>query len=301
MSEFDVRLAEIRSGPWNRRSELARSKIRELSTTQSSRLFRFHIPETVKDLDEIEFRNSFDEALDQLQLLELAVECGYLSLQSVKDTAAEDFRLLLTNPQARRYVEMYDFVPIRFLAARIGFDIGLTSPEPPPINPSAAVRFATFLSLHREMSRRDSIEMFLKVLDDFRFAGLINAPYLKDRLQSGNAFLETTEKETLLAITQGLIDFVQILGDLFLQLDADEQPLFGCFYGYWLSHFFGFRRTERGYELVATSFGDVSLPSVVTDSLSKEAVQAEEARFRHRIELLDDTWQRTRDFIESSI
>lgn len=298
-TEYRIRLDDIQAGPWRRQSLPAREKVTHLSPEEASRYFRSHYESDIKDRDEIAFRESFDEALEELQLLELAVGCGYLPLDEVRPVVKAEFQALFPFDSARKYLKIYDFVPVRFLAARMGIDLGLGPVTPPPINSRAALRYATFLALHSDFAASDPIEKFTMLLDDYRFGG-IDARSIKEWLAGDGPAPSDSEQAIVGNLCLGMVQFIQTLGDLFLQLEHDEKPLFGSVYAYWLSHFLGVRRTEQGYRSMGVSFEDLNPnPLLFPPGLEQDALASEQQRLRHRIGILRGVWDQTRSFIES--
>jgi hypothetical protein len=300
-SENDERLEDLLSGPWRTKSELARQRLKRVSE-EDNRLFRaYSLASPITDRSEIEFRYSFDQAMEELQLLELAVETGYLSLGAVRSTAEVSFEELLSLSGAKEYLLVYDYVLVRFLAARLGFELGFGSLEIPPVVAGAELRFAGFLSVHREFTSSETIQKFTMLLDDFKFQKLINVSFFKNVLVQGGAGLSAKQKLRLESLCLGLTQFVQLLGDFFLGLDSDQQALFGMHYAYWLSHFFGMRHRAQ-----ADVFPFLSLSDVVPDrmlfppTLDSVALAAEQKRFLERILVLKNVWIQTRSFIAST-
>lgn len=299
-SEYDLRLQDIRRGPWHDQAELARDRCRQLSDDEAKRLFRSHYQEGIYDQDEIDFRESFDQALEELQLLELAVVSGYLPLAVVSDAATTEMEMLLRSAAARAYVVTYDFVPVRFLAARLGLDFGWASVQPPHVDPLAGLRYATFLAVHSDFIASEPISVFTMLMDDYLFSETVNAAFFKAYLAETGKRPDGALQPTLDELRTGLVQFIQMLGDLFLQLRDAERALYGCVYGYWLSHFFGIRRTEGGYEQLGVSFGDVARsPLLLATSVDREVARAEQLRIADRVAMLRDVWTATRNLIES--
>jgi hypothetical protein len=299
-TEYEVRLEDIRRGPWREQSQLARRRLQGFSETEARRYFRSHYEDGIYDRWEIAFRESFDQALEEIQLLELAVCCGYLPLEVIRFSVERDFEELFASWPARRYIAVYDYVPVRFLAARLGFDLGLPPVEPPPVNPRAGLRYATFLAVHSEFASNKAIERFTMLLDDYVFHGVISARTFKEKLGSGSADSHALEDEDFQVLCLGFVEFIQTLGDFFLQLDPEETPIFGCLYAYWLSHFFGFSRTEKGYESDRVSFEDTSLNRALFPAdLAFEQLNSERNRVRLRVPVLRRTWDSTRDLVQS--
>jgi hypothetical protein len=298
MSEFEARLTDIVNGPWRGQSAFARERLPAMTGVEARRYFRYH-DVAINDPEEQKFRESFDQALEELQILELAVCSGYLPLAVVRQHAAEEFTSLLGHAAARRYVTLYDFVPVRFLAARLDIDIGAPPVTPPAVNPKAGLRFATFLALHSEFVSSPAVELFTQLIDDYRFLGLVDAPFLLRHLRQPSAGLTEAQQRVVQTSCLGLLEFLQLLGDLFLQLEDDERPLYGCVYAYWLSHFFGLRRGPSGYVEEATSFRDLDPAGVLRAAGDEDVSDSETERLRARMATLHDTWSATRRLLES--
>lgn len=286
------RISDLLNAPWRKYSEAARVRVPNFSPAEAEKYFRPHENSPMKR-DEIELRSAFDNALCEFQLLELAVECGYLSLDVVRPVAETDFDSLLKSKAAIDYLRTYDFVTVRFLAARLGRDLGLPAVTPPPVNAHASIRFATFISLHADFTENEAVDHFTKLLDDFRFAHRIDAEFLKEQLAMPKEVYELSSEgyQAFMKVALGLLEFVQILSEIFLQLSSSEKPLFGCFYSYWLSHFFGERRDQGAYRPHGVTFENVSFHPALRptgDSLpSPEQLQSS-------IAVLREVWEQTK-------
>jgi hypothetical protein len=79
------------SGPWRTKSEPARQRMKTVSEADHGLFRAYSLASPITDRSEIAFRHSFDQAMDELQLLELAVETGYLPLDAVRATAEPSF------------------------------------------------------------------------------------------------------------------------------------------------------------------------------------------------------------------
>ena len=250
-------MEDLRRGPWMEQSELARRKMLTLSEKDRTTYLRPHWvgPEGINKTEEIQFRESLDRVLEYLQLIELGIETGYFPPEVARPEVVQEILPLVSSLAIRQYIYHYDFLPVRFLASRFQIDLGWPALEPPNINPQAEVRFATFLSLHSSWTADRAVVRFTMLMDSYRFVHAINAKYFRAYLSrnadSGksklNPEITETQQRLLDELCTGCGRFVQILGDLFTQLDAEEQPLFGSFYAYWLAHFFGFILSEQGY------------------------------------------------------
>ena len=298
-TEYEFRLRDIQSGPWRAQSEYAREKLVTMTDTDATRYFRDFRTRMVVDADEIAFREAYDQALEELQILELACCSGYLPLDIVRPVAEREFASLLRSTASREYVRVYDFVPVRFLASRFGIDLGFPAASPPLVNPRAGLRFATFLALHSDFVSSPAIGRFTQLLDDYRFGGSIDARFFVSHLSSPSTTLSDEQQKTFQTLCGGLIEFLEIIGDLFLQLEPEERPLYGCMYAYWLSHFFGLRRTSSGYEQQAISLENIDPSAVLIGIHDQTIADVEHRRLRDRIKTLRTAWDATRQLVES--
>jgi hypothetical protein len=272
--EFQARLIDITSGPWREQSAMAREKLPAMTEEDARRYFRYH--DVVIREPELSFRESFDKALEELQILELAICSGYLPLESVRPHAASEFNTLLRHAAARRYVTLYDLASVRFLAARLEIPLADTPLKPPPVNPRAGLRFATFLAVHSDFVVNPAIKLFTQVMDDYQFEGFIDASFLAAHLRNPSAALTDEQRRIIQKACVGLVEFLQALGDLFLQLERAEHPLYGCMYAYWLSHFFGMRRGTSGYERQGVAFQDLDPRAVLAATGDEDVSDVEQ-------------------------
>ena len=192
---------------------------------------------------EISVRDSFDFALTYLMLLELAVETAYLPLDAVRQPARTTMLNLLWSEGAQGFLELYDYLPVHYLAARVGFRLRRNA-VPPPVNSGGAIHFALFLDHERHWLNEPLVEAWLGFLDDYIEHS--NEPsdfyaFLQQRFHP----LNRLRFNRLLA---GAERSVIMLADLFGSLDDTERERFGLFYGYWLAKLFGFRLGDNGFE-----------------------------------------------------
>jgi hypothetical protein len=295
--EQRARLEDIQTGPWREKSELARQRLPTLSTFELERFLRSHYGDEIRDPAELMFRQSFDQVLEELQLLELAVACGFLPLDVVGSAVEPDFAALLSSRAARAYVKLYDFVPVHYLASRLSIDLNIGPVHPPSIDSRAEVRYAVFLATHYEFVTSTPIELFTMYIDDFYFGERpIDDKFLKRWIVGDQpSDLSLEEQRVVSKGYMGFIQFVETLGDFFLQLPESERPYFGLAYSYWLSHFFGLRRPRGRYEQLGVSFEDVRLAL----DPNSDGAYAERKRFHERINTLKAVWEGTRALIDS--
>jgi hypothetical protein len=304
-AEQQARLDDIHNGPWREKSEFARQRLPALSKSELETHLRDHRVLPITNPNEIELRESFDQVMEELQLTELAVACGFLPLDVVRPDAQHEFVTLLSSTPARNYIKLYDFVPVRYLAARLGIDLQIGPVQPPVINAHAEIRYAVFLATHYEFIANPQIRTFTMFIDDFYFRDPPNgrqfgAASLKRRVAGEQPGATSGEDAKLAEGTLGLIQFTETLGDLFIQIPEPEQRYFGLAYSYWLSHFFGLRRLQDRYEQQAISFEDVPFaPEVLVPDLDSQGAEAERKRFHDRVQTLRSVWNATRQLIET--
>ena len=298
-AEQTARLDDIRAGPWREKSQPARQRLPSLSEPELQRYLRSHFGDEINDRAEIEFRESFDQALEELQLMELAIACNFLPLEVVRTVGEPEFATLLSSKPARAYVKLYDFVPVRYLASRLGIDLQIGDVQPPAVNPQAEVRYAVFLATHYEFIANHHIRTFTMFIDDFYF-GDISVDSLKKRLAGKQAQLTSDEEAAIAEGCVGLIQFTETLGDFFLQVPVPEQRYFGLAYSYWLSHFFGLRRPRNRYEQLGVSFEHVQFdPALLVPELDPRGAESERQRFHDRVRTLKVVWDATRQLIDT--
>lgn len=190
------------------------------------------------------FRADLDAQLDDLALLELAIETGYLPA-AAGDEARDRLGRLAASAAVREYIEDYDFIPVLYLAGRLGVE-GLRRLDPPAPDPTAAPRFAAFLAGHADWLRDENLREWQRFLDDFVVRTGEQDLYY-DYLADGRVPAKA-DRERFARLTAGLQHFVAALADLFGLLEPGEGPRFGIFYGYWLAKFFGDDLGPKGYQ-----------------------------------------------------
>lgn len=208
------------------------------------------------DDEQAEFRDSLDEALTEVQLLELAVETGYLSTDVVCARARRTLLQLLWSPSVRRYIQDYDYVAVGLLAERVGVQLDEQSNISAPAQISGAqVRFAQFLQLLYSWYDSD-IDEWLGTLDGYGLVDDDDEDYWEPQ-----ALYELFDDETLpdgctlndveryFQLVRGAYGFIRSLSEFFSLVREGEAVRYGIFFQYWLAKFFGYSRGARGYRL----------------------------------------------------
>lgn len=216
-------------------------------TAELTNIFRAHWRAPVIDPREQELRDSFDEALNTLQLLELGIETGYYTTDQLRETVLAKFESLFWSQASVDYLVYYQYVNIRFLAARYGVDLNLPVLPPPTPNPSAEVRYATFLSIFSQFYADAAVKSCLRFLDDyflFREEHTALVQFLQKK--SANAAPEPLVAH-LQQVTEGFYKLILWLNDIFDVVSRDEKKYFALFFSYWLIKLLGYTPTQTGY------------------------------------------------------
>lgn len=314
-SEATFRLESILQGPWSKKASAYENFIADLSgktgiDRKMNMVLRPHWEEEdgITSKKELVIRDSFDEALSELQLLELAVETGYLHLDDIKDIAKKRMQQLLISEAAKKYLVLYDFVGVRFLADRIGVDLGLGKVVPPMPNEAAAVRYSVFLSQHMLWYEDEGLDDFLGLMDDYF--------YYEDEQKLFLSYLRTNRvntddeemQEYLEDLKSGMFHFIILLSDLFGVLEEKEIPFFGIFYSYWMAKFFGYDLTKRGYvkkrsQTDWSSYIDKMNKPVLNndDDYNAKDLNLIKKTILSRVEVIRNAWDLTRHFIQLQI
>lgn len=344
-AELDIRLHQLMEGPWRSAAKLAREVFApptfdstplifmpiqhekdDASEAMRARFLRPHWDSQVDDPREIEVRDSFDEALTEMQLLELAIQTGYLDLTTtVRDHARNLINQLLWSPSAVRFIADYDYITVRFLAARVGVDLKLPSVVPPEPVPAAA-HFATFHSVLLEWETDDDLAAWLGWLDDYNESSFANPEAAFNRfLATGKYPRDPQNAHYFQRLVYGAGKFVMLLSTLFhsmndegrVQLDqrpgVDHRAPFGAFFSYWLARFHGYSLAKIGFEKDDRDLGRVLLRSghfpyaeFATDGLDcvlsnddeKLLNNASNERLKDDLAVLADTWSVTQRYLE---
>jgi hypothetical protein len=265
--EVQARIEAIRTGPWMDRSALAKRKLaapgfEPSAFTSGGRMsldsfpldqraaaiaknlsatFRWHRSGRIPTQSEQRVRDSFDDALTYLQMIELAIETGYLPADQVADATRADMVSLLWAPPARQFVRIYDYTSVEALAMRLEIG-GFPRRRLLPIDPRGAVHFAAFLATHRTLENDAACNTWLGFLDDYIIRRGEQDDFY-EYLKSG----EATRSRRRLELLLGARNFAVMLADFFSTLPEHLQARFGGFYAYWLAKLFGYERRDGKY------------------------------------------------------
>lgn len=271
--------------------------------------------------DEVKIRDSFDEALSRYQLYELAIETEYIPISAVYAEAREELLRLLWSSGARRYIRIYDYVAVAFLARRLNLDIGFSC-EAPAVRKGDQSQFATFLSQHQGWYQDPVLEGWVEFLDDYQLLDTRRADkdVFWDFLKSEK--FKFRDEDMLWQFAAGAERFVVFLSELYLALSESERPYYGSFYAYWMARFYGYDSTGKGFkrDKKQTNWSKALLRScrlkkylrrsleLNTDPASHRSKTNSLDAFNRYWELLEqrnsmckDFWKETRDFLNSHI
>jgi hypothetical protein len=253
--EVVQRLEGLRRGPWARAAARraaataagTTSRPKPLRLAEERKLAKWLVPhwERIPGEKANQVRATLDAELDELSLWELAAETGYLPPEVVGEETRARLRRLCRSAAVREYIEDYDYLPVMYLASRVGVE-GLPPFDPPPPDPSGALRFAAFLAGHADWLQDDDLDEWLLFLDDF-IEEADEQDLYHDYLESGLPPDGKRRARRFARLTSGLQRFVTYLADLFGLLEPAEVPRFGVSYAYWMAKFFGYELGPEGY------------------------------------------------------
>lgn len=283
--ELSARLGALREGPWTARARHARRKLvlpglRTVDLIRHARIdlddlgiarsaaaraaerarelsgpLRWHEldPHGIKDPVDKRLRKSLDDALIWPQLVELAIETGYLPLDQVAQEARIYLATLLWSLPARGYVRTYNYLMIEFLASRLGI-AGFTPHEPPLIDERAAVHFTAFLATEREIKHEPAIDDWLNFLDDYIVVKGGQQAFL--RFLDGINCHDVTLSRRCRELLDGALSWAVKLGDFHSSLPEAAHQRFALFHAYWLAKLFGDDLGPKGYVRDTRRWGD---------------------------------------------
>jgi len=318
--ELQARLAAITRGPWSEGFSTARQKLSPIGgaalfsgagntialdelqlspsnkrkSAELSKVLRLHYKEgNIKDREEMNIRDAFDDALTIPQLYELAVQTGYLPQDSVRKPARSILTNLLWSDGARNFVQGYDYVAIPMLAARVGIS-GLGPANPPGPNPNASLRFAGFLAHLRAFYEDEEIDTWIAFLDDY---------IVEDNEQDLVwEFLRRRRKKAPTRIhdlLNGCQRFVTSLASAFNILSDEELGPYGLIHAYWLQKFFGYKRNGQGQFVKNTKIWEdddswahtfSTSPYLVPSDIDPAIEKLGRSQFNNQIALLERTF-----------
>jgi hypothetical protein len=325
--ELTARLKDMQDGPWAARSAAARGLLKphlpldalsqaaqtidlhalplkaadQRREPELKRLFRWHGTGGIDSAADMRIRDSFDFALGYLQLVELAIECGYLDVEQVRSHARRELCWLLWSEGAREFVRLYDYLAVAYLATRVGIH-GLPATSPPPIEANASIRFARLLATHVEWVCDGDLEEWLGFLDDY-----IEEEGEQNRLYEYLTGKKVKPPRRVGELLRGLDRYVTLLSQLFETLDGETIPRVGLLYAYWLAKFFGYRLTPKnGYVRNVSLWDDtdgwaatiLQSPSVLRRWGVKESSSATD--LRRRVAILRGAWRKTARLVAKS-
>ena len=355
----DGRLAFVLTGPWAKEAEPAEAYLGEMrvvatgpnvlksahkraktvgANPELKRLFRPHWEEAVTDKKEQGLRDAFDEAVTTLQLLELGIETGYYDAEVLRPVVLAKFEELFWTPATIDFLDYYDYIGVRFLAARYDYALGnFPRLDPPAPDLNAGLRFASFLDIFAQFYEDQDTKLFLKFLDDFVITQLNGQPirersffrqYLRsEQLESrANKLLPRFRKlsrgfyKTVLWLND-IVKVVRASADKALSADVKVAPLtaadksFAMFFSYWLAKLFGFSLEKTGYEARGTNWAALAKDHplrLLSDSGYEVRPEAEDALnenelktirelLEKRLDTLRAIWKTAKEEIERSI
>lgn len=287
------RAEAIFDGPWAEDARDAEAWLREgrpLRGLEPKRVFQAHW-ERIPTERAAKLRASFDSALTSLMLADLAIMTGYVRRVDIEGPVRSAFQRLLSSEPARRYIDDYDYVAVRFLASRFGIDLGL-SPAEPPEGLEAPTLFASFLAQFRDWYEDGELDVWLSFLDDF--VVIENEAVRFERyLRSGQRPRDGVASERFDDLLAGLGAFLVNLYDIFAVIPTEVRPMFGLVHVYWIAAFFGYELENGRYVKNYIDWG----PAVAKTPLVTEAGRL---LWDASLATLKEVWRDTSALVENS-
>jgi hypothetical protein len=300
--EYAHRLKDLSTGAWTELSGRVRPALFERRVTEQElrRILRPHWEEPIENPEELNFRDSLDQSLEFLQMLELAVETGYVPEEFAREKALSEFNGLLWSVAARDYVEMYGFLLVRFLAAR--FEIGgwrSQIEKVPDTDALAQVRFGNFVAVCEAWATNPCLKLFTQFMDDYYFEHRLNAQFIGKFLEDDRAKGELSPKEGELVTMclDGMVSFLTTLTDFFESLQESERPRFGSFFAYWLGRFFGFRVEWGEYKQEGFDWKPMVWLLDKETSPERGSYEGRAEEWKRQVQYLETIWLETREWI----
>jgi hypothetical protein len=309
--ELASRLENILQGPWAEEAKpfleyiSGKGNVKKPSEEALKKLLRPHWKKEISG-NEAYLRNAFDEALSELQLIELAVQTGYLPFTpEVKTETLGKLKYLLSSDAAQQYIGLYDFIGVRFIGSRAGFLLHLRDVVPPSINAKAQVRFSAFLSQHRSWYESENLDLFLGLMDDYIYEDDDDKYDFARYLETGKIPKDEDRAQLFEDLKSGMFEFIYKLSDLFSILERDEIPYFGIFYSYWLAKFFGYDLGDKGYE-ESDDYEWAELAKATTPPHAERATgEKEDEKIMRdtikRIKTIQNSWNLTSRFVAKHV
>jgi hypothetical protein len=251
---------------------------------------------------EIKIREDLDLALMSLQLYELAVQTGYLTVDSVRRPARKILIELCWSSAARNFVAAYDYLGVSMLAARLGIQ-GIGRARPPEPDSSAAFRFAGFLAHLRSFYGDELIQTWTGFLDDH-----IEEKNEQDKIWEYLQGAREAAPKRSAELLAGCQLFVGSMATAFEALEDEDLGRFGLIHAYWLAKFFGYELDDGGYSKnvdlwdSTDSWGRTvaNSPHLVGAGIDREMSTLLRRQFSERVHVLSRTFNAVRQMVKSA-
>jgi hypothetical protein len=265
---------------------------------------RSHFKKKITNKHVIRLRESFDDALEYFQLIELGVETGYVRLKDVSQTTIEIAKILFKYEPAINYLDIYDYITVKHLLNRIG--IIKNGFNLPTIDDGASINFAGFLALHREWYGNKHLDRWLGMLDDY-ILGEYNQDRFYDYLMSGddsklNAIGKRYFKELKLGIYYFLTN-LSVIGNIM----GDRAGRYSVLYIYWLAKYFGYEFDGDEYKKNRDIWGDESWAKAVgsspifTEESAMRPLLVSSREFKCMNEEIEKLWNDAKELVVGKI
>jgi hypothetical protein len=253
-SEVKARLRAIESGPWRRRARFDRPGRAAPSFPNRPSIQVYFpiapipglpVPATSASAGDLPYlgvfadtesedlkhtQSSLEDAIVYLQIVNLALETGYLPREELGGSLQKHVDLIFTPEPARRRTHPDFYLRSRPIVARLNLERFLGHRKA-PTESNSAVHFASFLAADRALER----DPYCAAWNRFLFGSGKEYAEFRTFLRSGSP--PRTRRQMTLVF--GGQRFASMLADFFVTLPGSVRPRFGALYGDQLSYFLG--------------------------------------------------------------
>lgn len=297
------RIAAIREGPWTALGARARAYFKaprrlvslalnrsidmkdmaayltvtdRIRCTEFESLLRPHWVKAVRNEGDAAMRDSLDEALTPFQLYELAVESGYLTIEDVSSKVRGELINLLWSEPVRTFLVDYEYRHVRFLARRLGFNLGKESSDKPPrVNAHGGLYFTAFVTELGSWGYGADVTEFLGLLDGYGLEDPTDpdywepgafASFVADGTYPDGSGIQDVGR--FASLSRGFIGCCLGLDQLLSPLPTNVRSMYVGLVAYWLAKLHGNSFGRKGYyrDSDLVSWSDVATPRILVQS-----------------------------------
>jgi hypothetical protein len=225
MTEQNARINDIFTGPWF---------IRAVATGVSPKL-ALRMPHHSEGPVVYSFSKDFSKNVELLEIIGLAVRCGYVPLASVHSQSVEMLERITRDKHTRESIYAGRYWGIVDLASRLA--LPLSPFVSGPVQTHLQIYFASLLATHREIQCQPDLSLALARLDQ-RFMSSEDQNPTEEKIRPVSEFLHLEDRYQPFYLSKGvpselddgILELVKVLGRLFAPMSSEERSIIGTFY-----------------------------------------------------------------------